>query len=57
MLRLQRLEDAEYISVKKEFRDRKPVGWYRLKEAGRTAIDKHLTALQHLIQKRQSTSQ
>jgi DNA-binding MarR family transcriptional regulator len=54
---LRRLEDAEYISVKKEFRDRKPVSWYTLTEGGRTAIDKHLTALQHLIQKRQSTSQ
>jgi DNA-binding MarR family transcriptional regulator len=51
---LRKLEDAGYISVKKEFRDRKPVSWYTLTETGRTALDTHLAALQQLI--RQSKS-
>lgn len=51
---LRRLENAEYVSVKKEFHNRKPVTWYTLTDAGRTALDKHLEAFQRLIQQHQS---
>src|SRR5258707_703283 len=31
---LRKLEEAQYIAVKKEFADRKPVSWYALTPAG-----------------------
>jgi len=46
---LRRLEDEGYVSVKKEFVDRKPVSWYRLATAGRRALAAHLKALDGLI--------
>jgi DNA-binding MarR family transcriptional regulator len=52
---LRKLEDAEYISVKKEFQDRKPVSWYSLTKVGRSALTGHLSALQLLIQRSKST--
>ena len=46
---LKRLEDAGHITVNKEFRDRKPVSWYRLTAGGRKAVEAHLAALQQVI--------
>jgi len=48
---LKRLEDEGYVSVKKEFVDRKPVSWYRLTAVGRKALGGHLDALAGLIRK------
>jgi DNA-binding MarR family transcriptional regulator len=46
---MKRLEDDGYVSVRKDFVDRKPVTWYRLAPAGRKALDKHMKALRSLI--------
>lgn len=52
---LRKLEDAGYISVTKEFRDRKPVSWFELTERGRSALTAHLSALQELIRRSNSS--
>ncbi len=46
---LRTLEDAGYIGVRKEFRDRKPVSWYSLRPKGRKALLEHVEALGELI--------
>jgi DNA-binding MarR family transcriptional regulator len=46
---MKRLEDDGYVSVRKDFVDRKPVTWYRLAPAGRKALDRHMKALRSLI--------
>ena len=46
---LKKLEEAGYISVKKEFIDRKPRTLYALSKTGRTAFDQYLTRLENLI--------
>ena len=46
---LRKLEDAGYLTARKEFRERKPVTWYALTAPGRKALAKHLDALRHLI--------
>jgi DNA-binding transcriptional ArsR family regulator len=46
---MRRMEEAGYVSVDKEFRDRKPVTWYALAPTGRRALDAHLRALEDLI--------
>lgn len=46
---LRRLEDAGYVAVDKRFVERKPVTWYALADAGRTALGAHLEALSELI--------
>lgn len=46
---LRRLEDAGYLTVDKEFVQRKPVSWYALAPAGRVALTDHLAALEELI--------
>jgi DNA-binding PadR family transcriptional regulator len=46
---LRRMEEAGYLSVDKEFVDRKPVTWYALDDAGREALAAHLGALEDLI--------
>lgn len=46
---LRKLEDEEFISVRKEFQSRKPVSWYCLTEKGRDELTKHLNAMQNLI--------
>jgi len=46
---LRKLEDAEYLSVKKEFVKRKPVSWYSLTRMGRRALEAHLAAMEALI--------
>ncbi len=47
---LKKLEEEDFVSVKKEFRDRKPVSWYSLTEKGRVGLENHLHALTELIQ-------
>ena len=46
---LRKLEEASYVSVKKEFVDRKPVTWYSLSSAGRNNLAAHLSALEQLV--------
>ena len=46
---MRKLEDAGYITVKKEFQNRKPVTWYSLSDKGRESLKLHLNALQILI--------
>ena len=46
---LRKLEEAGYIAVKKQFADRKPISWYSLSAAGRSAIKRHLKALAQVI--------
>ena len=46
---LKRLEEADRITVNKEFRDRKPVSWYRLTADGHRELEAHLGALESLI--------
>lgn len=46
---LRRLEDEKYVSIRRDFVDRRPVTWYKLTAAGRRALEKHLSALQSMI--------
>lgn len=48
---LKKLEDAEYINVKKEFVDRKPRTVYSLSKKGRNAFEAYLVQLEKLIKK------
>ena len=48
---LAKLEIAGYVTIKKEFQDRKPVTWYRLSKRGRDALSAHLEALEVLIRR------
>lgn len=46
---LRRLEEAGYLTVRKEFRERKPVSWYALTAEGRGALNRHVRALERLL--------
>lgn len=46
---LRKLEDAGYLTLRRDFVERKPVTWYRLTDTGRDALDRHLGALQAMI--------
>lgn len=46
---LRRLEEAGYLSVEKEFVERKPVTWYALTAKGRRALRAHLDAMSRMI--------
>ena len=46
---LRKLEEAEYVSVKKEFVDRKPTTWYSLTDRGQRALRRHLKAIESLL--------
>ena len=46
---LRKLEDAGYVEVTKEFVQRKPVTWYRLSAAGRSALSRHVAALERML--------
>lgn len=48
---LKKLEDVEYISVKKEFIDRKPVTSYKLTQIGKEAFSIYVQRLENLIKK------
>jgi DNA-binding PadR family transcriptional regulator len=46
---LRKLEDAQYVSVRKEFVDRKPASWYSITPAGQRALKRHLKAIESLL--------
>lgn len=46
---LKKLEDNNYISVKKEFVDRKPVTRYKITETGRKAFEDYIKKLESII--------
>ncbi len=46
---LRRLEDAGFIYVTREFKNRKPVSWYTLTDTGREGLKKHLDAMTRII--------
>jgi DNA-binding MarR family transcriptional regulator len=46
---LRRLEEADYVRVRKQFVDRKPMSWYALTAAGRRALERHVGALERLL--------
>jgi DNA-binding HxlR family transcriptional regulator len=48
---LKKLEDAGYLSVKKEFLDRKPRTSYSLTQKGTTALENYVDRLEKLIKK------
>ena len=48
---LKKLEDAEYLSVKKEFLDKKPHSLYKLTKKGKTAFEKYIEQLEKLIKR------
>lgn len=47
---MKALEKEEYIRVEKTFRGRKPLTTYFATETGKAAFEKHLAALEQLIQ-------
>ena len=49
---LKYLEKEDYITVKKRFIDRKPNTIYEITDAGRTAFEKHLEALEAILKQR-----
>jgi DNA-binding MarR family transcriptional regulator len=46
---LQKMEDAEAITVQKQFVDRKPQTTYDLTETGRSKFEDHIGVLESLI--------
>lgn len=46
---LKKLEDNNYISVKKEFINRKPVTRYRITDTGRKAFEDYIKKLESII--------
>lgn len=46
---LRKLEDLEYVTVKKEFVNRRPVSWYSLTRTGKQALKSHLDAMETVI--------
>lgn len=48
---LRKLEDAKYISVKKEFLDRKPKSYYSLTKVGKQAFEIYVDRLGKLLKK------
>lgn len=46
---MRKLEDAGYVSVRKEFQNRRPVTWYGLSAKGKRALSQHLANLETLI--------
>ena len=46
---LRKLEDAQYVTVEKEFVGRKPISWYALTSTGQAALRSHLAALEAVI--------
>lgn len=46
---LRKLEDAGYLTARKEFVDRRPRTTYAITEKGRQALDSYVMALERLI--------
>jgi DNA-binding MarR family transcriptional regulator len=49
---LRKLEDSEYISINKEFVDRKPCSFIAATPAGRRVFDEHVSALESILKHR-----
>jgi DNA-binding MarR family transcriptional regulator len=47
---MRKLEDAGYVTARKEFQNRRPVTWYGLTHKGKRALSQHLASLERLIQ-------
>ncbi|MDO5505922.1 MAG: transcriptional regulator [Pseudoxanthomonas suwonensis] len=47
---LRKLEDGGVVRLRRDFVQRKPVTWYALTRDGRKRLDRHLAALQSIIQ-------
>jgi DNA-binding MarR family transcriptional regulator len=47
---LAKLEDSEYVAVKKKFIGKKPVSLYRLTARGRKALGTYVNALRELLE-------
>lgn len=48
---LRKLEDAGYLAIEKSYRDRRPVTWYELTDAGRTQLKVYVANLTRLIER------
>ncbi len=48
---LKKLEDNNYISVKKEFIERKPVTRYKITDTGRKAFEDYIKKLESIIKR------
>ncbi|MCF8414315.1 MAG: transcriptional regulator [Melioribacteraceae bacterium] len=48
---LRKLEEAEYVSVKKEFAGRKPVSTYKITKKGINAFEKYIEHLENMLKK------
>lgn len=46
---LRKLEGAGYITVSKEFLDRRPISWYAITDSGKNALEQHLKGLQAML--------
>src|SRR2546423_15272913 len=46
---LRKLEEAEYVAVKKEVVDRKPVSLFSLTDGGRAALKRQLRGVESLV--------
>jgi DNA-binding PadR family transcriptional regulator len=46
---LTRLEEAGFLTVSKQFQDRKPISWYAITAKGEKVLRAHLDALSRLI--------
>lgn len=46
---LRKLEDNGYIELRRTFAKRRPVTWYSLTVTGRSALDRHIAALNQLV--------
>lgn len=46
---LKKLEDHAYVSVRKEFVERKPVSRYKITEKGRKAFEEYIRKLESII--------
>jgi len=46
---LRKLEDEGYVTIRKEYMNRRPITWYRLTEKGRRSLEVHLAAMHGLL--------
>ena len=47
---LRKLEEVGYVTMKKEFHDRKPVTWYSMTKKGKEALGLHLDGISAVLQ-------
>ena len=47
---MRKLEDAGYVTARKEFQNRRPITWCGLTAKGTRALSQHLARLERLIQ-------